>query len=94
MDLIPGARKLAYILAVPSWRHALLRYRVAAGVEHRNVLRSLGEIRVVVDIGANRGQFALAGRHFLSIGISVWDGPRGEPPAAAFTGVLNVYLCV
>lgn len=47
---------------VSPWRRALLRHRVAAGVEHRIVLRQLGEIRTVVDIGANRGQFALAAR--------------------------------
>lgn len=40
----------------------LLRYRVLVGAEHRNVLsRDLG---TVVDIGANRGQFALAARQW------------------------------
>ena len=62
-DLIAKARKLAGILAVPAWRRALLRHRVAAGVEHAGVLRNLGPVRTVVDIGANRGQFALAARH-------------------------------
>ncbi|ABA58003.1 Methyltransferase FkbM [Nitrosococcus oceani ATCC 19707] len=40
-----------------------LRYGVAAGVEHVRALKSLGEMGTVVDIGANRGQFALAARH-------------------------------
>lgn len=57
--------KLATILSVPLWRHALLRYGVAAAVEHAPVLRRLAELRTVVDIGANRGQFALAVRHYF-----------------------------
>jgi FkbM family methyltransferase len=41
---------------------ALFHHRVLAGAEHRNVLfRGLG---TVVDIGANRGQFALAVREW------------------------------
>jgi len=51
--------KLAAVLRVSKWRQALLRYRVAAAVEHAVVLRDLGDCRTVVDIGANRGQFAL-----------------------------------
>ena len=60
-NLITKARKLVGILAVPAWRAALRRHRVAAGVEHARVLRNLGPVRMVVDVGANRGQFALAG---------------------------------
>ena len=56
-------RKLAGILVVPAWRETLQRHRVAASVEHAVVLRTLGPLRTVVDIGANRGQFALAARH-------------------------------
>ncbi len=39
---------------------ALLHYGVLAGAEHRHVLS--GDLGMVVDIGANRGQFALAVR--------------------------------
>ncbi len=39
----------------------LLRYKVAAGTEHRTVLALL-DCMHVVDIGANRGQFALIAR--------------------------------
>ena len=39
----------------------MLRHRVAAGVEHARVLSGL-DCRTVVDIGANRGQFALVAR--------------------------------
>lgn len=44
------------------WRRAL-RHGVAAAVEHVASLRLMGEMATVVDIGANRGQFALAARH-------------------------------
>jgi FkbM family methyltransferase len=50
--------KLFRILKVPQYRSAFLRTRVAASIEHDGVLSGLG-LRTVVDIGANRGQFAL-----------------------------------
>lgn len=63
--LIAKARKLAGILAAPEWRRALLRHRVAAGVEHGPVLHGVADFRTVVDIGANRGQFALLARRLF-----------------------------
>lgn len=54
--------KLASILRKGSYCAALARHRVAAGVEHEPVLRQLA-CRSVVDIGANRGQFALVAAH-------------------------------
>jgi FkbM family methyltransferase len=62
MRLLFKVGKLAKVMAVPLWRRALLRHGVAAGVEHRVVLRNLGPVATVLDIGANRGQFALAAR--------------------------------
>jgi FkbM family methyltransferase len=53
--------KLAAILKSPYYRTRLLAHRVAAGVEHARVLSGL-DCRTVVDIGANRGQFALVAR--------------------------------
>jgi len=53
--------KLAAILKSPYYRKRLLRHRVAAGVEHVRVLSGL-DCCTVVDIGANRGQFALVAR--------------------------------
>jgi FkbM family methyltransferase len=41
---------------------ALVFYRVLAGVEHRRIF--LADLGTVVDIGANRGQFALAVRRW------------------------------
>jgi len=53
--------KLAPILKSPYYQKMLLCHRVAAGVEHAQVLSGL-DCRTVVDIGANRGQFALVAR--------------------------------
>ncbi|UPK25708.1 FkbM family methyltransferase [Bradyrhizobium sp. 195] len=55
------ARKLSYALRVPLFRRAL-RTGVLAGVEHTYALRHLTP-GLVIDIGANRGQFALLARH-------------------------------
>ena len=52
------AEKLLRLLPVPLFRKAL-RAGAAAAVEHMALLRSL-ELRTVVDVGANVGQFALA----------------------------------
>ena len=53
-------RKLLIILLQPMLRTAFFRHRVLAGVEHKAVLSR--PLATVVDIGANRGQFALAAR--------------------------------
>ena len=55
------AVKLARVMRVRRWRRAL-RAGVAAGVEHAHILSTMVGCRTVVDIGANRGQFALAAR--------------------------------
>lgn len=62
-NLVVKARKLTRILQVPLWRIAFRKYGVAASVEHEAVLRLLGPLDLIVDIGANRGQFALLARH-------------------------------
>lgn len=83
------ARKLAGILSMSAWRAALFRHRVAAGVEHDRVLRNLSAIRSVVDIGANRGQFALAARHCFADAHIVSFEPLPGPAAlwrAVFAG--------
>ncbi|MEN9252660.1 MAG: FkbM family methyltransferase [Thermostichales cyanobacterium BF3_bins_165] len=55
-------RKLTTVLGQPRLRQALLRHRVLAGVEHQGIFAR--PLATVVDIGANRGQFALAARAF------------------------------
>lgn len=73
--------KLGGILPVAVWRRALITRRVAAGVEHTRVLRQLGSVHTVVDIGANRGQFALAARHCFPTARIVSFEPLPEPAA-------------
>lgn len=64
-ETVVKASKILQILRVPAWRRALLGQRVAAGVEHAGALRALPMLRTIVDVGANRGQFSLAARHFF-----------------------------
>lgn len=86
--LITKTRKLAAVLATPRWRRALLSQHVAAGVEHSVVLHQLGEVRTVLDIGANRGQFALAARHsFPAAQIVSFEPLPG--PAMMYRAVFN-----
>jgi FkbM family methyltransferase len=72
-------RKLVAILFVPAWFRALWRYHVAGGVEHVRVLCSLGKIFTVVDIGANRGQFALVARYCFPNAKIISFEPLPEP---------------
>lgn len=62
-NLLTKAGKLYKIVKAfnPLWFSAL-RYGVAASVEHVSVLHNL-DCELVVDIGANRGQFALVARN-------------------------------
>ena len=82
--------KLIQIARSPNYFKALLLYRVAAGVEHSEnlgYLRNQG-FRIVVDIGANRGQFALVARkHFPRAKIVSFE-PLQEP-AAIFRRVFS-----
>jgi FkbM family methyltransferase len=55
--------KLLRLARRPSARRALLKYRVAAAVEHDPLLAQR-RFALVIDVGANRGQFSLAVRHF------------------------------
>ena len=75
------ASKLASVLRVKSWRQALLKQRVAAAVEHVSVLRSLPDMRTVVDVGANRGQFALVARHCFDRSQIISIEPLAQPAA-------------
>ena len=57
-----------------------LRYGVAASIEHMCILRHI-ECSTVVDIGANRGQFALLLRHYFSNARIISFEPLAEPAA-------------
>lgn len=57
-------KKAAQIIKSPKLFFAFFRYGVFAGVEHRAILNS--DLRTIIDIGANKGQFALACRKWAS----------------------------
>jgi len=60
--------KLFHVFGSTRLIEVLLRHRVLAGAEHRNILKR--EITLVVDVGANRGQFAIAVRRWIPNGVS------------------------
>lgn len=70
--------KLLSILRSRPYRLALLCHGVAAGVEHERVLRGL-DVRSVVDVGANRGQFSLVARRCLPAATIVAFEPLPGP---------------
>lgn len=78
-------KKLAAILTSPFYQARLLCHQVAAGVEHAPVLSVL-DCRTVVDIGANRGQFALVARRCLPQARVISFEPL-PAPAATFRTV-------
>jgi FkbM family methyltransferase len=80
-------RKLAKLLAHRDYRAALKVARVAAAVEHERLLRTL-EIATVVDIGANRGQFALVSRRCFPNAEIISFEPLATP-AARFRAALR-----
>lgn len=73
-------RKLMRILANRTLVSTLLRYGVAASVEHAEALKPL-RCDMVVDLGANRGQFSLLARQlYPSAAIVAFEplpGPAG-----------------
>jgi FkbM family methyltransferase len=86
--------KLARLLGDDLYRSALLRHGVPAGVEHEVVLRGLG-CRTVVDVGANRGQFALCARRCFPdaeiVSVEPLPGP-GDRFRRVFRGDSRVVL--
>ncbi len=64
---IAKLKKLCLIMARRNYMRALIR-GAAAGVEHARVIRFL-ECATVVDVGANRGQFALVARQCFPAAI-------------------------
>ena len=72
--------KLIAILKVAPYRAALLRHWVAAAVEHEEALGVL-TLRTVVDVGANRGQFALFALHTFPAARIVSLEPLAVPAA-------------
>jgi FkbM family methyltransferase len=65
---------------VAPYRAALMRHGIAAAVEHQEALGSL-DLQTVVDVGANRGQFALFALHNYPAAKVVSLEPLGVPAA-------------
>ncbi|NPV55149.1 MAG: FkbM family methyltransferase [Anaerolineae bacterium] len=78
--------KLLHILGSPNFTQALFT-GAAAGVEHLPVLRRI-QCDYVVDVGANRGQFALAARAAFPTARIVAFEPL-DVPAAVFERVFR-----
>ncbi len=70
--------KLAKVLAHGDYRTALRKSGVAAAIEHERILKALA-CSTVVDIGANRGQFALVSRHCCPAAKIVSFEPLAAP---------------
>ena len=80
-------RKLAKVLANSGYRTSLRRAGVAAAIEHESLLKTL-DFATVVDIGANRGQFALVARRcFPAARIIAFEPLAG--PAERFRTALG-----
>jgi FkbM family methyltransferase len=80
--------KLSKIALSRLYLEALVRGRVAAAVEHTAILRSL-DCRTVVDVGANRGQFALVARRCFPDARIISFEPLAAPAevfASVFAG--------
>lgn len=61
-ELMNRLDKLSQAMLSKRLLRALLHHQVLAGAEHRHIL--FAGLKTVVDIGANRGQFALAARRW------------------------------
>lgn len=70
--------KLLKILADSTYRRALLKHGVAAGVEHEAMINALHSL-TVVDVGANRGQFSLVVRKCLPMAYILAFEPLDVP---------------
>lgn len=74
-------KKLLVILHNRKYLSALLRTGTAAGVEHEPILRHLAGLNVqtIIDVGANRGQFALCARSVMPDAKIISFEPLSEP---------------
>lgn len=47
------------------WYRALLLYKVAPSIEHIKVFNRIKNVQTIIDVGSNRGQFALSASYFF-----------------------------
>jgi FkbM family methyltransferase len=71
--------KIGQVIRSPRFLRALVFNRVLAGAEHRLALKA--DLVTVVDVGANRGQFALAVRRWAPSARVIAFEPLSEPAA-------------
>ena len=86
--------KLFRLLFCDKYRSALISNRVAAGVEHEKLLSYL-DCKSIIDIGANRGQFALVARHCFPDSKIISFEPLPGPSSVfkmVFAGDTNITL--
>lgn len=69
--------KIVQVAKSRRFSKALFCYRVLVGAEHRNILSS--NLKYIVDIGANRGQFSLAARKWAPLAKVVSFEPLPAP---------------
>lgn len=81
------ATKLMQIMRNPEYRRIWTRYGVAAAVEHGAVLSDI-ELATVVDVGANRGQFAVFAINTFPR-ATVYSFEPLQAPANRFTRALG-----
>lgn len=81
------AKKLLAIICSPRLFYYLLRYGVAATIEHKHVLKK--PWKTIVDVGANRGQFTLAASEYTSAQIFSFEPLPG--PASTFQKLFSSY---
>jgi FkbM family methyltransferase len=80
------AFKLTRLLTFAAGRQGL-RYRVAAAVEHWQALSAL-DVKTVVDVGANKGQFALLATGVFP-DVTIYSFEPLQEPAARFREMLG-----
>ena len=91
--LLSRIGKFTIVLQSIELLRALFRHKVLASAEHRNVLKPL--LVTIIDVGANRGQFALAVRHWAPKANIISFEPLTEPSSLfrkIFNGDSNVTL--
>lgn len=89
--LLLRLEKIVHVMMSARMLGSLHFHRVLAGAEHRHILKT--GLATVVDVGANRGQFALAARRWASKAYIISFEPLAEAASSfrkVFQGDLKV----
>ena len=63
MDLINKLIKLLKLITNQTWRKGLFK-NIAANIELENLIKGL-DVKIIIDIGSNKGQFILLTEEFF-----------------------------